>query len=378
MKMNNPDFIVFGDGNFNTLGVLHELNVIKVNPLLLIVGTTREWKRGNVVGYSTFARRIIEVESTEKGYHWIQEHKADFAEGTVIYPTSDTAEMFLDRNYESLSKHFRFPNAKRTGEVSRLMDKNAQTALAQNAGIRILESQYTTSPDFSFARVKYPCMIKPINSTTGSKGDMRVCKDETELREALQSGLHTRDFVVQQYIEKEAELLFLGVSFKNGEVWLPAVVVKPQISPFGEYSHALVSTDVERYLPEMEKVRDFVRSTNYVGPFSIEFGVEHGIKYFFEINMRNDGISHYPLSAGVNIAEAFLKDHPLVVPKTEYEMIIETNDLRRVLYHEISLAQWYRSIRHAGAYRYYYKGDRGLIAPILLMTLQRILGKLFR
>lgn len=377
--INSPDFILFGAGNYNTLGVLHQLAEIGVNPLIISVGNPKDRKHGNVIGYSKYARRLEVVDSEEAGLKWILEHRSSFAKDTIIYPTSDAAELLLDGVYDSLSPQFRFPNAGGQGLVAALMDKHRQTDLAKAAGIRILESQYSNSSDFSFAKVTYPCMVKPLNSTTGSKGDMMVCENEEELREALQGGKDTRDFIVQQYIRNEADLLFLGVAFGNGVVWLPAVVIKPGVSPIGEYTHAVISTDVERYLPEIENVKAFVANLGYQGPFSIEFGLEKGKNYFFEINLRNDGTSQYPLSAGVNIAEVYkIGLAPKDIPKMEYEMIDEVGDLRRVLGRQISFSKWLRSFRKAGSYRFYHRGDKSLIPVLATMFVSRVFGKMLR
>lgn len=379
MKTENPDFILFGEGNYNTLGVLHELHEVGIIPLLLLVGKAKDRKRGNIIGYSKYAKRIVEVASQDEGLNWIITHQDSFSTGTVIYPTSDNGEMLLDSHFNSLHPKFRFPNAGKQGEVAKLMDKQFQTHLAKASGLRILESQYTTSTDFSFQKVKYPCMAKPLNSTRGSKGDMRICSNESELKIALRSGKQTQDYIVQQYIHNEADLLFLGIAYKNGDIWLPAVVIKPGVSPIGEYSHAIISTNVERYLPEIDNVRSLLQQTNYSGPFSIEFGHENGNNYFFEINFRNDGTSHYPLGAGVNIASAYINDIiPTNVNHIEYEMIDETGDLRRVLTKELSFSQWYKKFRDAGSYRFYYKGDTNLIFPLTYMFISRTIGKIFR
>lgn len=374
--MTKPDFLLFGEGNYNTLGVLHELAAIGVDPLLLIIGKYKDWKSSNIIGYSKFARRVVKVDSVENGLAWIKEHIEFFANNTIIYPTSDTTEMLLDRNFDWLSLKFKFPNAGMKGAVSRLMDKNLQTELARKSGLRILASQFTTSSHFSLYKVKYPCMCKPLNSTTGSKGDMRVCKNEVELREAIHTGKHTHEFVVQQYILNEADLLFLGVSFSNGNIWIPAVVIKPGVSPIGEYTHAIISTDVKKYLPEINEVRDFVKSTGYMGPFSIEFGLEKGKNFFFEINLRNDGTSHYPLAAGINLAQAYIQGFPINAAMCEYEMIDEIGDLRRVLNGNIGFIQWIKSFLKAGSYRFYMKDDIGLIIPLIKMFTARTTVKI--
>lgn len=378
-KRRNVDFILFGAGNYNTLGVLHQLGEIGVDPLLLIVGKARDRKYGNLIGYSKFARQIVEVATENEGLEWLLDHKDAFGEQTIVYPTSDTAERLLDSNLDTLCPKFRFPNAGSQGSVTRLMDKKLQTEIALESGLPIIKSQYSNATDFSFDNVEYPCMVKPLNSTEGSKGDMRVCHDEAKLKEALADASETKNFIVQKYIENEADRLFLGMAFSTGEVWIPAVVVKPGVSARGEYTHAIISTDVYKYLPELHEVKRFVGKLCYQGPFSIEFGHEKGQNYFFEINLRNDGTSHYPLNAGINIAEAYINDSSSFPENMmEYEMIDEVGDLRRVLGRELSLSQWVRSFSKAGSYRYYRKGDNGLLLPLLQMFLIRFTDKIAR
>lgn len=374
-----PEVILFGSGNYNTLGVLHELAEAGITPHILSVGNPKDRKSGNIIGYSKYAEKIIQVETETDGIRWIEDNKDSFPAGTIIYPTSDSVEQLLDLAYDMLSGHFKFPNACKAGAVSFLMDKHRQTDIAKNSGIRVLDSQYTNSPDFSFHNITYPCMVKPLNSTAGSKSDMRVCENEKEVREALTGGKETHEFIVQQYIHNEADLLFLGVAMDNGEIWLPAVIIKPGVSPTGEYTHATVSTNVSKYLPDIQTVKTFVRNLEYKGPFSIEFGLEKGIPYFFEINLRNDGTSHYPLSAGVNIAAAYISGIiPAETKVVEYDMIDEITDLKRVFNREISLGRWCKSFFNAGSYRYYRAGDTKLLRPLIPMFFTRLSGKFLR
>lgn len=377
------DFIIFGSGNYNSLGVLHAMAHAGHEAFILCIGNSKDRKQGNIIGYSRFAKNIIEVESADEGIEWLLENKSAFPKDTIIYPTGDNEEKSLDNNYAKLKNHFIFPQCKNQGDVTNLMDKNIQIDLAEKHGLRILKSQFSNSAEFSFGKVEYPCMVKPINSTSGTKGDMKVCKNEEELKCALKGGTLTRDFIVQKYIENESDLLFLGIALPNGNVIIPALVRKPGVSPTGEYTHAIITTDIDKYLPEKEQVVSFVKNLNYTGPFSIEFGLEKEKNYFFEINLRNDGTSHYPLRLGVNIpliyynsiknkSQAFRRDN------AEYEMIDEVADLRRVLGKEINLIEWIKRINKAGSYKFYNKNDKRLLFPILSMFINRSSIKLFK
>lgn len=377
------DFIIFGSGNYNSLGVLHTLADAGKDAFVLCVGKSRDRKHGNIIGHSRFAKHLLEVSDAEEGVKWLIENKSMFPESTIIYPTGDVEEKALDKEFENLKSHYVFPSCSHKGEVSRLMEKSSQIELAASHGLRIIRSQYSNSPVFSFDKVEYPCMAKPLDSTAGTKGDMRICQNEEELKEALKTGKHTTDFIVQKYINNEADHLFLGVALPDGEVVIPALVKKPGVSPTGEYSHAIITTEIDKHLPEKEKVISFVKSLEYTGPFSIEFGLENGKNYFFEINLRNDGTSHYPLKAGVNIPLIYYNSIRGLTQKstwrpTEYEMIDEVADLRRVLNRQLSLSAWIKGFRKAGSYKYYYKKDKRLLLQIVPMFLNRSLSKLIR
>lgn len=379
------DFILFGEGNYNTLGVLHCMAAKGVEVFLLLVGTGKHSLRGEVLGYSKYARYGHSVKDEREGLQWLLAHQQDFPQGTILYPTSDTAETLLDAHYDVLSTRFHFPNCGKQGEVTRLMEKDVQTAFAAQHGIRTLQSMYTNNADFDLDKVSYPCMVKPLISISGSKGDMRVCSNREELDDALASAKHTKEFIIQQYIQNEADLLFLGIRLSNGEVWIPSLVKKPGVSSTGEYTHAIVTTAVPEHLPELEAVKQFVGTLNYVGPFSIEFGLEKGKNYFFEINLRNDGTSHYPLASGVNIAYVYyrackgqLTADDMAYTQGEYPMVDEVLDIRRVLSREVSFGEWIKFFRSAKAYRYYVSFDKRLAVYLVPMFISRLLGKVWR
>lgn len=369
--------IIFGEGNYNSLGVLHQLHAAQIPSLILNIGDPRSVSKGNIIGYSKKCRNIVKVNSAEEGVSWLLANIQEFEKGTVIYPTSDEVIKILDQNFKDLYPHFLFPNAGPNGHLSKLLNKNFQTELATTHGLRTIKSIYTDVAGFNTAYVEYPCMVKTLNSTVGNKGDMAVCESPEQLAKIIAESPRKDKLIIQKYIRNEADMLFLGISYPNGEIEIPAVVIKPGVSPIGEYSHALISTDINRHLEEKNQVIEFVKSTHYTGPFSIEFGTENGKKYFFEINLRNDGTSHYPLKAGVNIAEAYILDKRIGAKKSiEYEMIDEVGDIRRVLYHELTFFQWLKSLIKAGSYKWYVPGDYTLLFPLTRMLLKRIAAKL--
>ena len=368
-----PKFIIFGPGNYNSLGVLRQTGRAKIDCLLLIVGSGRDIKNGNILLYSRYAKQWESVGSEREGLDWLLVNIDKFADGTVIYTTSDGCERVIDEHFDELRPKFCFPNAGTQGRVAILMNKEHQIALAAKCGLNIIKGQYTNSPDFDFKSVEFPCMIKPFNSTTGAKDDMAVCEDMHALKANLSASRYTKDFIVEKYIGKEYELLLLGVALPDGRIWTPAIVHKYDLDPMGDYTHALVSTDVLTELPELVKVHSLIKELRYIGPFSVEFGHEKGINYFFEVNLRNDGTSHYPLNMGINFAELYYRSYqyPKVeIPEIRNQKYLKVNDIKdikRIFKHKVSLCHWLREFFGAGSYRYYQSGDNKILRAVIPM-----------
>lgn len=368
-----PQFIIFGPGNYNSLGVLRQAGRAEIDCLLLIVGSGRDIRNGDIILYSRYAKLWHSVASEQDGLEWLLENIDNFADRTVIYTTSDGTERTIDEHYDKLKNKFCFPNAGEQGRVSLLMNKKHQIDMAAKCGLNIIKGQYTNSQNFDFTKVEFPCMIKPFNSTTGTKDDMAVCENLLELKESLAASRHTKDFIVEKFLEKEYELLLLGVALPDGRIWTPAIVHKYDLDSMGDYTHALVSTDVETELPELAKVHSLIKALGYIGPFSVEFGHEKGVNYFFEVNLRNDGTSHYPLNMGINFAELYYKSYHCTqtdipeFPKQEYLKVNDIKDIKRVLKHKIPLFRWLREFFGAGSYRFYQNGDRKILLAVIPM-----------
>ena len=124
------DFIIFGEGNYHTLGVLHCMAAKKVDVYLLLVGSGKRLLDADVVEYSKFARYGHTVKTKQEGLEWLLNHQSDFPKGTIVFPTSDWMENLFDCHYDVLSSHFVFPNCGKQGEVTRLMDKILQNTIA--------------------------------------------------------------------------------------------------------------------------------------------------------------------------------------------------------------------------------------------------------
>jgi hypothetical protein len=103
------------------------------------------------------------------------------------------------------------------------------------------------------------------------------------------------------------------------------------------------------------------------------------------MNLRNDGTSHYPLASGVNIAYVYYRacKGELIQEDMHYEegdfpMIDEVLDIRRVLYGELSLPQWFQFLRKAKGYQHYVPFDKRIAVVLMPFFVSRMCSKIWR
>lgn len=210
---------------------------------------------------------------------------------------------------------------------------------------------------------------------------MKVCRSEEELRTAIASSHFASELLIQEYIDKEYDLLLLGCRLQDGKVLIPGIFKKERWF-MQDGSFGVISTQVNQYFDQLENVRRFVESLNYTGPFSIEFGVKDGKAYFYEINLRNDGTSHYFHHASVFMPYWYslscggcLTPADLVYGNDEYYFIDEFGDVANLFSSDLSLLQWFKDIRRARAYKYYESNDK---VPFLFLVPKQILSVGYR
>lgn len=369
--------IIIGCNDYNTLGCVRCFWQKGVDFTLLLVSCEKR----NVILKSKAVKDYVLVSSEEDAVQWLLEHINE-ANGTVLLPTSDKAESLIDLHSEELGKCYSFPHAKQQGDVTRMMDKNVQVEMAQQVGLNVPKTVYYKRGDPIPLDIVFPAIVKQERSTEGRKRKMLVCKDERDLKIAIEHLPETNDFLIQQYVKRDYELLLIGCRLNNGKNWIPAVFKKERwMLKGGDGSYGIISTRVPDYFIEINKVQLLLEKMDYYGPFSIEFGVEQGKPYFYEVNMRNDGTSHYYYSLGVNVPYIYYIDRlgnlrvsDLEVRELEHSFIDEFGDMRN-MFHGLSLHRWIYDLHKAKAYKYYWEGDN---RPFLAQAPRSIAGSIYK
>lgn len=232
-------------------------------------------------------------------------------------------------------------------------------------------------------KVIYPCFIKPASSVSGSKKDIKKCNNTLELEQVINDAKLHQEYLFQQYVDKEFDLLLIGTRLiTNNQIIIPAVFVKERWYGMGDdATMGRLTTNVEQYI-SLKEVEKFVQSTNYYGPFSIEFGVVNNKPFFYEINFRNDGTSHYFNALNVNVPliwvlDAYGLDYSQQICFIDREIffIDEFGDYLNIVTNQLSIKQWFKDFKKASVFKYYQKGD---IKPFLIATPLMLLVSLYK
>lgn len=346
--MKEFNIIVFGDDFHNTYGVIRSLGEEGMSPYFINVHKGEH----SFVEKSKYIRKTWRVGTPTEGVKVLKKEFANSHTKTVVICTSDPTIHEIDVNYEELSEFLILPNANnKQGEITRLMDKNVMRIYAEEAGFDLINN--TTIVPLSYTqeqieKVNYPCLVKPTNSLDGTKNDIRKCINKQQLKDTLKElSTHNHHVEIQDYIEKEVELLIMGCVLRSGEVVMPLFLGKKREDPCLEGSTAwsLCTPDFSNF--NKQKMRRFFDLINYRGIFSLEYLVKGDKLYFLEINLRNDGNGYSPTFGGVNLPYLWAMDavgedmsqYPRIITKS-FHAQVESTDFSYLKKNPTKILSW--------------------------------------
>lgn len=295
--------IVFGENHHNTLGLIRSLGAAGLFCDLIVVDKS---KVEPYIIRSKFVKSHIIVADVTEGLEYLRKMYEYEKDKPVIFPTYDTEAKILDEYYNELSLKYILPSIDgKQGQISVNMNKEFMRKKAERYGLKTPYSfvidcrELILIPD----DIIYPCVIKGIDSASAPK-DTNIYFNEEELKTGLQKLSSICSIIqVQEYINKDSEIMVLGCSVKERGINCCCVIDKIRQFPIGigGTAFALVSPDIEKYI-DKDILDEYLKSLNYTGLFSVEFIISNGIPYFLEINFRNDGNGYVPVYGNVNLA----------------------------------------------------------------------------
>ena len=367
--------IILGNNGYNTLGVIRCLGEDKIKCHIILIKKVLNSK--SFVLLSKYSKSYDIVQSEKEAIELLLKNKEQWKNSTII-PTSDTAVCKLDLFQKDLINYYQFPHTGKAGDITTYLNKENQIKLAQKSGLNTLYSIRYNKGEQLPEGIKFPCIAKQIDSTDGHKSGIKKLTNIKELECFINEAQNTNHFLIQEFIEKEYELLFIGCRFNVQDTWIPAFFKKERWEQNGgDGSYGFISNIIEKYSSELDSMKKLLENLDYYGPFSIEFGVKNDTLYFFEINLRNDGTSHYFHKLGVRIPSQYYRFNlnnfiPPKLKKQSYIFIDEIGDYNNVKNKIISFREWIKSINLAKAYKYFSLKD---ILPSLYVE-KRLIKKI--
>lgn len=348
--------LLFGPDGSHALGVVRELGTANIQFELLLKG-----KSQNIATQSRYCQEYHEFSTYDKAINYAIEKYGNSCDKAILLAMGDLAAEVFDKRYNELSKMFYLSGTREQGLLTRIDDKTLMCAKAQEHGFSVpFTKEYR--PGDGINDIPFPCVIKPniVNSRGEFKTKVLLNQIEFENFSKLLSPKNT--YVIQQYINKECDILIYGCRYKDGHVDMAGSYYKDRWSDDGGGSHGYVIGEVLGYC-NPKGIETFLSDIDYVGPFSVEYGLQNDTAYFYEFNLRNDGTSHvffhcgaWTLANWVADYANIQSDYPSKVEGKKY-VINELLDKINIIYGVVSKEQWKKDYEQATAFYFYDEND---------------------
>lgn len=348
--------IIWGRDDFNTLGLLRELGSVGLSVIFLIKGDK------SYASQSKYCKEYVSYATTEECAEYLLTAFKNESLKPILILSGDKISVYVDDKKELFSRYFIIPGSKK-GLLRKYTDKNNMTELASHLGIQCPKSHYIRW-DSDISGIDYPCLIKPSHQKKSSYNEFkfRICRTESDLKKTLKYVNHESEFIVQQYINKDYEILIYGARMWDDNTVFAGAFRKERLADSGSGSFGIIS-GIPSFI-NTKLISDYLEYIDYHGLFSFEYGVIGNNAFFFEVNLRNDGTSHYFYQAGLNIPLAYVYS----CVNKEYNSIITSNisnavfidevfDIENVIKMKISYKQWKKDKDQATIYKYYDVND---------------------
>lgn len=298
--------IVLGANHNNTLGLIWSLGEAGHNVTLLL------YKHGNnYVAKSKYIKKcfFLDAERDDTISCLISVSKA-LENKPVVFVSSDNDAALLNDHFEELHPYCFFECGKTDGSVNIFRDKDAENGLAQKCGFLLPKNiVLSNKEEIHTIKLSFPIIIKANNSIHGGKTAMLKCDT---LHDAEEFVLSLPDsyfpLQVQEFIDKDYEIMILGCSLDGGEKVLCPIANRkirqyPNPSGLVSYSESIAVRHHKDLEQLSEMIAKYLKEIYYTGLFSAEFLYYKEQYYFLEINLRNDGTSWLSTCSGYNLPD---------------------------------------------------------------------------
>lgn len=348
--------IVIGSKGVNAVGLIRSLGQENIH----------------VIYMSTFGR--IESKYVKEYYRlsvdknkWMDffiEYGQKSKERIAMFPTDDDTAFWIDENYKILNDFFVIPHL--NGEMKKFADKSIMNQIAKSVGFNVPD--FIRLPLSNAERVNnYPIILKPYAGFAGDKGDILICNNDDEYKNAIQIFITRgyQEILLQQFLNDplQEEIGIMGMALDNGDILIPGIIHKIRSYPTGKGSTSYAMFSSQKNGIDEDKIRELISCIGYVGIFDIEMIKAYEKYWFIEINFRNGQYGYVPTVAGCNLPANWLYGMKQMKIKNydklrEVFYVNEREDYKHVKNGEISRKEWLKQFRAATAYGMYCPGDQ--------------------
>ena len=330
--------VIWGDDHHNALGLLRMLGDRGFDILFLVNGCVN-----NIATASKYCQKYVVVKGISEGLDYLLNNYAYKDNKAILLFTADRYSEAANDNLDRLKDYFIVSGPSRKSLLSEIDDKFTMGQLAAENGI-IIPDTYLF-PEVSLNAIKsFPVIIKPC-SPSRKDFKTKVVKDEKQLVKVSKSLLPGKRYVIQSYIDKEADGLIYGCRTYDGKTILAGICIRNRWADDGCGSFGYITPDIPEAINQTG-IAAFLERIDFRGLFSVEYAITKDNAYFYEFNLRNDGTSVLFYNAGSNLALAYVnscfgieEDVPLKAIGKQY-LMHEILDRFNVYDGKVSKKQW--------------------------------------
>lgn len=350
--------IIMGADHHNALGLIRSLGRRGLCCDVILVGPVMD----GFVQKSKFVNAGHRCKTPAEAVSYLRNRYKN--DNVIVLTASDDVAVEVDRVYDELLDNIRIPNAK--GRLPYWVNKQSMCTLAEQVGLTVPKHFTYNKGDSLPNNIIYPCITKAISSIDGTKLDTHICYSEEELSEAIKRDGTCRTLIVEQFIEKEFEFQFIGLSLKSGEeIIIPghSHIDWPEIENTNYFPYKV---NDRSFQDTLEKTKEFIKETQYSGFFSVEFlRGKDGKDYFLEMNFRNDGNAICATDSGYNLPYIWYLynsngDYKSEIINSTFHEVAYCPELvctYQMLAGKITFLDWWGMIKHSDSYTIYCPGD---------------------
>lgn len=227
----------------------------------------------------------------------------------VLFPSADPYVEFIDSNMGLLKEYYLMPNMQQ-GLYTKVMNKDTLHDLAIKHGVKVPETLRIDDEDFwdkVDSAIKYPCIVKPIDSPTfvsAFRKKLFIVNSKEELEEAIDKAKAVRlEVIVQRIIPGFDDHMYTFDAHLNQDSKVTHWTTCQKYRQYPINYGASVYTE-QKHVPDLYDIGSpFLEAIDWKGFAEIEFkkDAETEEYYLIEINVRTTNLNSLLRKVGLNM-----------------------------------------------------------------------------